>query len=55
MLLAMKTIENDNDYDGNDRKYDDDRKYVDDNDETNYDDDVDDSATYNADDSVTFG
>ena len=25
--------------------------YVDDNDETNYDDDVDDSATYNADDS----
>ena len=34
----------DNDYDGNDKKYDDDLKYVDDN------DDVDDSAKYAADD-----
>ena len=30
--------------------YDDDHKYADDNDETNYEDDVDDSAKYDADD-----
>ena len=48
--VGNETIENDNDYDGNDRKYDDDRKYVDDNDETKYENDVEDSAKYDADD-----
>ena len=38
------------DYDGNNKKYDDDHKCADDNGETNYEDDDDNSAKYDADD-----
>ncbi len=37
------------DYDRNTKRYDDDHKYVDDNGETNYEDDDDNSAKYDAD------